>query len=210
VHPVVNGKSDTSQTILCRHCTPTDKLARSLGVSSMDSTFDNFKVVHGTEEAFAATKAISTLQTTWKLLLIYGEWGNGKTHLLEAVAIELWNKGIHTHVDTFPGLMIQLKATFDRRESSDPTFDNIMNLLCTSPYLLLDDIGSGGSFTDWSQHQLEMIMLARYRDNLFTVLTTNQPWESLPFFIQSRFTDAIKSRRVFNSASDYRPKKVSK
>lgn len=176
----------------------------------MDSTFENFLPVKGTENAFRAAKRIASLDTTWKLLLIYGTWGNGKTHLLEAIVLAMWDSGDTVKIRTFPDFVAGLKATFNR--SKDPehigrTFNGLIESLCKMPYLLLDDVGAAGSFTDFSLEQLERIILARYRDNLFTVITTNLNYDKLPKFVTSRFSDSEKARKVFNGAPDYRPEK---
>ena len=183
-------------------------ICRSVGVSSLESTFENFKPVKGTEDALEAAKLIATLETEWKLLLISGAWGNGKTHLLEAIALTLWGAGYSAHIETFPDFVSNLKGTFDRsRDSDSPSFNELMDWMCNRPYLLLDDVGAAGSFTPFSLEQLERIILARYRADLFTVITTNLDQEELPRFVTSRFSDASKSRMVLNKAEDYRPKK---
>ena len=154
---------------------------------------------------------IATLETEWKLLLIYGIWGNGKTHLLEAIALAIWGKGYQVQIQTFPDFVARLKGTFDMAtEPDDDSFNTIMARLCSAPYLLLDDVGTAGSFTPFSLNQLERIMLARYRDNLFTVITTNLDYEEIPIFVISRFSDREKARMVLNSGEDYRPFKGNK
>lgn len=206
-----NGQPDRSTVIPCRHCISPERLCRMLGISSLSSTFANFEVVKGAEDAFKAASLIATLETEWKLLLIYGRWGNGKTHLLEAITLSIWDRGYKVRIQTFPDFMARLKGTFDKTtEPEDMSFNTLMGNLCTMPYLLLDDVGTAGSFTPFSLDQLERIMLARYRDNLFTVITTNLDYEDLPRFVTSRFSDSEKARIVWNEAPDYRPKKKAK
>ena len=203
-----DGKPDYSSSEPCRYCISPERICMFLGVSSLNTTFKNFKVVKGTEDAFKAASMIATLETKWKMLLIYGTWGNGKTHLLEAIVLELWAKGYRVKIQTFPDFVAKLKGTFDKNtEPGGTSFNDIMGYLCLMPYLLLDDVGAAGSFTPFSLAQLERIMLARYRDNLFTVITTNLHYEELPDFVTSRFSDSEKSRIVLNKALDYRPKK---
>ena len=190
-----------------------EAIRRALGVSSLESTFDNFKPVKGAEDVLDAAKAISTLETEWKLLLIIGTWGNGKTHLLEAIALKLWETGVDIKIETFPDFVAGLKGTFDKSRDPDAagmSFNDRMAKLCSAPYLLLDDVGAAGSFTPFSLEQLERILLARYRADLFTVITTNLDKKELPSFVISRFNDAIKSRMVLNKAADYRPLKKEK
>ena len=204
-----DGQPDYSRAVECRHCITPEQVREKLGVSSLDSTFDNFKQVHGSEEALVAAKRIASMGTDWKLLLIYGEWGNGKTHLLEAISLELWRLGHTASIQTFPDFVTRLKGTFDRskNEEDGDSFNDMLNRLCVKEFLLLDDVGTAGSFTEFSLAQLEHIMLARYRENLFTVITTNLDYASLPRFVTSRFSDSEKARIVINDAPDFRPNK---
>lgn len=209
VHPrKEDGKIDYSTVVPCRHCVSQERLCSLLGVSSLESTFDNFKLVKGVIDTYTAARSIATLQTEWKLLLICGTWGSGKTHLLEAIALEIWSRGYSIQVQTFPDFMSRLKGTFDKSHNpEDTTFNDVMGKICTMPYLLLDDVGSADSFTTFALSQLERIMLTRYRENLLTVMTTNVDYEILPKFVTSRFNDAVKGRILLNKAPDYRPKK---
>lgn len=211
VHLIREGEPDYSRTVRCRHCMTPEQIRSSLGVSSLDSTFANFKVVKGTEDAYRAAMLIAGMKTDWKLLMIYGTWGCGKTHLLEAIALEIWGKGYGVKIQTFPDFVARLKGTFDKTtEPGDTSFNTLMANLCTMPYLLLDDVGTAGSFTPFSLDQLERIMLTRYRDNLLTVITTNLDYANLPDFVTSRFSDSEKARIVLNEAPDYRPLKKAK
>ena len=210
VHPLkADGQPDYSRTVECRHCITQEQVREKLGVSSLDSTFANFKPVVGSEEALRVAKLIASMETDWKLLLIYGEWGNGKTHLLEAISLELWRLGHTASIQTFPDFVTRLKGTFDRSKNEEhgDSFNDMLNRLCTMEFLLLDDVGTAGSFTEFSLAQLEHIMLSRYRDNLFTVITTNLDYASLPRFVTSRFSDSEKARIVINDAPDFRPNK---
>jgi primosomal protein DnaI len=184
---------------------------RLLGVSSLESTFEKIKPVKGMEQALKYAQQIATLKTTWKLLLIYGEWGNGKTLLLEAIALELRRQGIFCRVNNFPAFIGLLKSTFDQcKQTNEPSFNIIMHNYCNAKYLLMDDVGQADSYTDWSKNQLERIMLERYRQNLFTVMTTNKDLKELPDMVLSRFNDTEKARLVLNAAPDYRPNKGTK
>ena len=206
LHPLTpDGKVDYGSTIPCRFCVTKERIQRALNVSSLDSTFKSFKAVTGTEDALKQAKAILHPATKWKMLLFYGLYGCGKTHLLEAISLELWDSGILAPIIIFPRLIGRLKNTFDTKNPQ--LFEEVMERYCSQPYLLIDDVGAAGSFTPWSIAQLERIILARYRANLFTVFTTNLDLKDIPQFIVSRFSDPEKGRIVLNSAKDYRPLK---
>ena len=91
-------------------------MKKALNVSSLDSTFKSFKAVMGTEEVLKQAKAIIHPATQWKMLLLYGSYGCGKTHLLEAISLELWAMGVLAPIVTFPDLISRLKNTFDTKK----------------------------------------------------------------------------------------------
>ena len=65
--------------------------------------FDNFVVGHSNEMAYAASKRVSeTMSTAYNPLYLYGNVGLGKTHLLNAIAIDLKEK--------FPNLKVVLMS----------------------------------------------------------------------------------------------------
>lgn len=202
------GELNYAMVVPCRKCTPVKEIVRLLNVSSLDTTFESFKVAPGTKRAFDAAKAIASLKTSWKLLLLYGINGNGKTHLLEAITNEIFKKNMWAAVTPFPTLIGRLKETFDKsKEHGTEPFEEQMRRYCTQPFLLLDDVGMAGSYTDFSKQQLERIILERYREPLLTVITTNRDIDELPVSVLSRFRDAQKSRIVLNEGKDYRPEK---
>ena len=53
--------------------------------------FENFVVGHGNELAYTAAKKICTQSSHYNPLFIYGSVGMGKTHLLNAIGIEIGN-----------------------------------------------------------------------------------------------------------------------
>ena len=66
-------------------------------------TFDNFVVGHSNEMDYAVSKRVSeSMSTTYNPLYLYGQVGLGKTHLLNAIAIDLKEK--------FPNLKIVLMS----------------------------------------------------------------------------------------------------
>jgi len=179
-----------------------EQLRKSLKLSSLDNTFDNFKPVKGTEKALKAFKDLVSFETEWKMLLCYGGVGNGKTHLCEATSIELYKKGMFCRVMTMPKMMHTLKQTMD--DDSTISFDELLTMWSEADYLIMDDVGMGGSGTAWEYGQLEVIVVTRYRDRLFTILTTNRDITELPERITSRFRDPAVGRIVLNEGADFR------
>lgn len=178
-----------------------EELRKSLGVESLDNTFEVLKPWPGTEKAVAAFKALASGKTKWKMLLCYGGVGNGKTHFCEATALTLYKRGLFCRVLTMDRMMGALKECIgpDRQNS----LEELLRHYCQADRLILDDVAG----TDWEFEQLEKIVRLRYRENLFTILTTNLDLQDLPERIVSRFRDPEKGRLILNQGADYRPEK---
>jgi len=179
-----------------------EQLRRSLGVASLENTFENFKPVAGTQKALAAFKALASGKAKWSMLLIYGGVGNGKTHLCEAMTIALYKRGIFCRVLSMSWIMRSLKNSM--RHAAFMSYDEKLDILCYQEHLIIDDVGMGGSGSDWEFGQLEEIIVVRYRERLFTILTTNKDLTELPERVVSRFRDPDVGRVVLNEGADYR------
>jgi DNA replication protein DnaC len=213
IHPLrTDGRPDWSKTIPCRACTPPEAVRRVLGVTSMDATLEKLTPERGFEDILRYAKVMVAMKSGWKLMMIYGGNGNGKTSILEGISIALWNQGYLARVEVYPDFMGRLRGSFNKSKSEDngQSFEDIMNKICSTPFLLMDDIGIGDSFSDFSVKQLERIILARYRENIFTVMSTNRDLKELPLSVHSRFNDQTRARLLCNTAEDYRPKKVAR
>jgi len=184
-------------------------------------TFDNFDHEPGTEDTYRAFRQMATGKY-FSFLLSYGGVGNGKSHLLEALAYSLRESGKKAKVIIFSMLLSSLafSASCDRRRSNEGKpwipLEDRLNGYSRMPYLLIDDYGMGNVKTGWEADRdagwFERIIVARYRaalegDRLYTVMTTNLDLDKIPERIVSRFDDAIVGKMVANDGDDYRPKK---
>jgi DNA replication protein DnaC len=134
--------------------------------------------IHGLVDATAEPK---------RGYLFYGNPGTGKT-LLGCIAInELmlrWTK---------PGRFLnlsrkyfqKLKDTFSEDSANYGQTWQILEELCNMPYLILDDFGIQRG-TEWEMEMLYNLVDARYGDERFTVVTTNQPLEEIKNLSQGR------------------------
>lgn len=174
-------------------------------MSSLDNTFDNFKTVPDADKSLAAFKELLEVETDKRMLLCYGGVGNGKTHLCEATSIELYKRGIFCRVLNMAVIMRSLKNSMGK--DSINSYDELLTRLCTVSHLIIDDVGMGGSGSEWEWGQLEEIIVARHREELFTIMTTNRDLPELPERVVSRFQDNQLGIVVLNQAEDYRPKK---
>jgi DNA replication protein DnaC len=107
--------------------------------------------------------------------LLLGPPGTGKTLL----ACILLNELLLRHAR--PGRFVNLSRTFFQQlrdtysqdsEQYGKTFQ-ILEHLCSIPYLVLDDFGMQRG-TEWETEMLYDLVDARYGDENFTVVTTNQ------------------------------------
>lgn len=185
-----------------------EELRKSLGVASLDNTFENFKPAPGTSKALAAFKALASGKTRWKMLLCYGGVGNGKTHLCEATSITLYKRGGFCRVLTMARIMLALKQCMGPERIT--SYEELIDRYCRCSHLIIDDVGMGGSGSEWEYGQLEEIVVIRYRERLFTILTTNRDLTELPERITSRFQDPDVGRVVLNEGADYRKLKVGR
>ena len=179
-----------------------ETLRRSLGISSLEHTFENFKSVAGTGVALAASRAMA-LDGYRPLLLIYGGVGNGKSFLLEALSIALYKKGIRCQVSVWSDIMRMFKRGLHPVDGSLP-YDYLFEQFRRQERLIIDDVGMGSSGSEWEWGELEDIINYRYREHLFTVLATNKDLDELPERVESRFSDPEVGVIVQNEGGDYR------
>jgi len=86
-------------------------------------------------------------------------------------------------------------------------YDDIFERFRRARRLIIDDVGSGSTGSNWEWGELEDIVNYRCREGLLTVVTTNLDLKELPDRIVSRFDDAVNGRIALISAPDYRPRK---
>ncbi|MFC1910277.1 ATP-binding protein [Chloroflexota bacterium] len=183
-----------------------EKLRKSLGVSRLENTFETFKVLPGTAEVLRVFKQLAESDFQRPFLLCYGGVGNGKTHLCEATVMALYQRGIFCRYSTMARVMRNLKAAM--RSDSEVSSAVLLERYCQARCLVLDDVGMGGSGSEWEYGQLEEIVNERYHERLMTIITTNRDLGELPERVISRFSDPAVGIVVLNSGADYRRRKA--
>jgi len=138
------------------------------------------------------------------MLLCYGTAGCGKTHLCEAVVNYWREEGFYTSVIEWPTLIRNLKSAMHGEYHG--LYDEVFKNYCRADTLIMDDVGMGGTGSNWEWGEFEEIICYRYKNNLFTIVTTNLDIPQLPDRVVSRFRDKSKARMVKIGADDYRPK----
>jgi len=207
-HP--DGQPDYSNIINCpaEGCLAEQKMnyqsttfyAKEKGVKKFH-TFDDFDFVLGAEATLAAFKDIALNENAPPFLFVYGTTGNGKTHLCEATIKEFLKRSIDCRLWTVPDMISQLKNSIPEN-----TTERLMNILKVIPALILDEWGQNYG-SDWEEQKLEEIVIARERNGLITIITSNLEPDQLPERIASRFRDRQQARLLNNQAGDYRPRK---
>jgi DNA replication protein DnaC len=145
------------------------------------------------------------------MLLIYGQHGNGKTHLARGAMMVARARGVQVMYYTIRQLMALLREAMDTEGESA---DGIIKSLRGVGFLVLDELGTEDPKSDWQAGVLEDIVNHRYDNELPTILVTNgdaeprsaQNPEGLSPAIASRLKDSKRCLRVLNRAPDYRPK----
>ena len=217
VHPLLgNGKPDYSRVVQCQApgCIESQKKAglasgaylKAKGVTRL-ATFDTFKPVLGTTAVLQAFRAIAFDKNAPPLLIVYGTYGSGKTHLCEATASELLKRGVDCRLWAVADLVGRLKESI-----SENTTESMVGGLKRLPALILDDWGQNlGSI--WETQKLEEIVIAREREGLITIITTNlslEMFEEQTERVVSRGRDPAEAVILLNSAPDFRPSKKAK
>ena len=157
------------------------------------------------QRAFSAAKLFAEEPSGW--LVFVGPEGSGKTHLAIAVVREIENNGEYVCFAFVPDLLDHLRYTFSPQSSV--TYDQLFEDVRTSPYLVLDDLGSHSS-TPWAEEKLYQIIVHRQEARLPTIITLRDFMEDhLPTPVQSRLKDISIVSWFPIIAPDFRDKGAS-
>jgi len=184
---------------------------RVLGISSLDHTFDNFKVDSNTKKAAETMRAFAEGTINKQFILLYGTVGCGKTHLIEALIIGWAKRNIRSRYMTFSDITRRLKAAL---RSGGDFYEDQFNAYRDTKRLIVDDFGSGTTESRFEISDLEDIIDFRYRRrycpdcDLVTVLATNKDISELPDRVVSRFYDPEFGTVLYMGDKDYRRRKV--
>lgn len=177
----------------------------NLGERFSKSTFESFLDRNGSETAYkVAVKYVKAFKE-WngESLLLWGEPGNGKTHLAAAIVNELSKKGYIVVFQSVPELLQRIRSTFNSENKENET--QIMRALLECDLLILDDIGAEKT-TEWVEEKLFNIIDGRYRKELPTLYTSNLEPKELKNQVGKRSYDRMveTSLTVKNKAASYR------
>ena len=191
--------------------------------SAMDDiksmTFDNYQSRSGTEESFKEVRhAIDNFEERGKLgVFIFGETGNGKSHLTAAGGNELIKKGYAVIYITEKDLFSRLQATKNFR--NEESFQEIMGACLDADLLIWDDFMSTQRLSAEEKDWIFQIINGRERANKPIWATSNiTPEEFESDEIAYKLDDKGRTwwriignmNCVFNRATNYRKERAIK
>lgn len=198
------------------------KITKMLKLSStMDDiksmTFDNYKVGEGNKNAYKRIReAIDNFKDRGKTgVFIFGETGNGKSHLTAAGGNELIEKGYAVIYITEKDLFSRLQATKNFR--NEESFHEIMGACLDADLLIWDDFMSSQKLGDEEKDWTFQIINGRERANKPIWYTSNiTPSEFESDEIAYKLDDKGRTwwrilgnnNCVFNKAENYRKLKA--
>jgi DNA replication protein DnaC len=157
-----------------------------------DKTIKGLSVDHLRPKAKKLMNGVITASTKWEQdahtwVVLHGEPGCGKSHILEAMASSFYPVAMYLSADDF--------NTKIRLAVGTKTLDVLVAEVSRHPILLFDDWGTGFD-TDFTQSTMRSIMQNRYNfhDQFPTMITTNMTYEAM-FNADPRLCD-----RMFGTA----------
>lgn len=177
----------------------------NLGSKYLNASFENMQVRPGMEDVFDKCRRYTNKfdQLGYMSLMIWGDYGNGKTMLAAAIHNKLTSEGKNIVFITLPDLLDKIKSTFNR--DNKDTEERIMKALISCDLLILDDIGAEKT-SDWVQEKLFTIIDGRYTRQKPILVTSNLKPNELYLQIGKRSYDRLieMSQPIENKASSYR------
>lgn len=166
-----------------------------------DKTFDAFdEHVFGVRLAYDRAVEYARHPQGW--LVLFGNYGCGKTHLAAAIANKAIEKHTHVLFANVPDLLDHLRSTFGPQ--SEVGYDKRFATIREVPILILDDLGTENT-TPWAREKLYQIINHRYNARLPTVITSNRDPDDIDQRIFSRMSDrALCGELLMINAEDYR------
>ncbi|HKY53695.1 MAG TPA: ATP-binding protein, partial [Anaerolineales bacterium] len=136
----------------------------------------------------------------------------GKTHLAAAIGNYRLKKGGQAILLDVSDLLDYLKQTFD--DSSGVSFNRRFYEIRNTPFLILDNLRTGGSASVWAEDKLDQILSYRYNMHLPTVITsTMRPEEfllSYPSIWEKILDSQMRQWHVINMPPYRRAVKIKK
>lgn len=167
---------------------------RASGLPEIVKGFHHFNpaLVENGEKALISVMAFAREEVSQHFLLLTGNNGVGKSHLLQAMAKEVLDNGFLVKYVYAPVFLDELRQTFNKHRDNEASFDQVFQQYRT-PYLLVIDDLARGHYSDWGVDQMEKLIEHRYRNEMKTAFGTNYTdsgiAEKLGYMIADRVFD---------------------
>jgi DNA replication protein DnaC len=182
-----------------------------LGERFKNASLENFENREGAEVCKMFAQIFINEFEEWKeqSVSFWGKVGNGKTHLLAAIANALKAKGKIVVFIKMTELLDLIRSTFRKEEKNVQQIGkhDIMKALIQCDFLMIDDIGAE-NITGWVEEVIFDIIDARYARKKPILVTSNLSPDDLEKQIQDRSFDRLNEVTQFlnNTASSMRKK----
>lgn len=177
----------------------------NMGDKYLTASFDNFKHRPSAENAYTIAKHYAENFSEYgpESIMLWGDVGNGKTHLAAAVHNYLTANGKIVVFISMPELLSKIRATFNH--NNPETESQIMKALVICDLLIIDDLGAEKT-SDWVQEIVFQMFDARCRREKPIMTTSNLNPKELPMQIGKRVSDRLleMSQPIENRATSYR------
>jgi len=163
-----------------------------LGERFKKCSLDNWYRRPGTDKAYEAAcrynENISNNVRDGKGLVIFGTYGNGKSHLAAAIANTTIRQGMTTVFERVPSLLAKIRATYGG--DGDITEYQLLKALTDADLVVLDDAGAE-KWTEWAESMLYTVIDERYSYQKALIITTNSNLNELEKKIGIRAMDRV-------------------
>lgn len=151
---------------------------------SLDNFQGNEKLVERFRKYVALEKLVS--------IMIFGNCGNGKTHLAVSILRELVRRGVNIQCIEFliaSELLNEIKLSYDK--NSNEAEGVIINRYTSKKLLVIDDFGYDEDPTNWQINLMFLIIDRMIRDNKILIITTNNNLEKIEKIFGARIADRL-------------------
>ena len=168
----------------------------------LTKTFETFDCGRSAKGENACQIARAFVENPEGWVLILGNRGTGKTHLLAAVANALIARGQSALYVVVPDFLDYLRGGYDSEKVSESA-SRRMEDARDCPVLLLDDLGVEKR-SSWTDEQMYRLLNHRYNEGLPTVIASNVTPDELEERIASRMRDSSLAQLVTLVGADQR------